>query len=219
MIDMFWRYWIFFILLSSTLHASSWDLEYWQFLKWTQWKKDPFQIYASAETRLNKVINPFYFYRLTQAFAVKANSYLDLETHISYIWEKSRGNKHFTNRARLELEVNPHYTFSNDVQLKWRNRLEIIKRQNMPKLEYVFRHRILLNVPLKNMGKLKFIRTSTEIFYNLSTHYFTQNRFRVIELGFAPSSKTVLNVFIMVRNFFSALKWYRSIVLGSEWEF
>jgi hypothetical protein len=210
---------LFFLLaILLSLDASSWDLEYWQTCDFIQWKKEPFKLYAEGEIRLNKMISPVYYYRITQGFVHRGLLKGDLEVHLSYIWSKSRGSRHFKNRTRLELEINPYVELCHGISLKWRNRLELIKHQGIRKIDYVFRHRAMIVFPIENR-KLKALQMSDEIFYHFRTQKFTQNRWKVVELVFAISPQTTLNAYIMVRNFLSSLTWYRSIVLGSEFEF
>jgi len=105
--------------------------------------------------------------------------------------------------------------------LKWRNRYELIKKQHLSQLQSVFRHRVMIVFPIKNGGSFLSVNCSDEVYYDLNTHQFTQNRLIPMELTCLFNSKLSMNLFIMLRHFFSSSsnQWYRSIVLGSELTF
>lgn len=215
---------IFFSSLTtncSSWESKKWDLEYWQYFNWKNWEKDPYKLYTIGEFRLNRDITRPYYYKITENFAIRALPYLDLEVHYSFLYKKTRGNTRFTNTQRLEFEANPFVQWDNGFTLKWRNRLELLKKQEVSTIQFVFRHRIMAIIPLENTGKLTSLHIYDEVFYDFDTHKFTQNRFVPVELSFELTPKTRLNVFFMVRNFvnISSNEWFRSFVLGSNLEF
>jgi len=72
--------------------------------------------------------------------------------------------------------------------------------------------------PLEECGKLVAVKWGDEVYYDFDTTKFTQNRLIPLELTFALSPHTTVDLFFMIRNFFSfsSHKWYRSFVVGSE---
>lgn len=208
---------IFFILFFLSLQANEFDAEYWQYFTLKNFEKGPYRLYSSGEFRMDRDASTLYHYRITENFAYKATSWLDLEAHYSFIRTKPIETRMFHHTHRLELEINPSLQLNDRVVIKWRNRLQIQKRQNNPRIEYIFRHRIMLVFPLENWGKLTEIKCYDELFYHCHSHHFTQNRFFPIEMTF-KFKKTYLNIFIMLRRFATQATRTRlsSVCLGSE---
>lgn len=213
-----------FLLLfgcSVSAYASSWDFEYWQYLNWKNWEHGRCKLYTVGEMRMNKEASQFYYYRVTENFAYQALPCLDLEAHYSFVHHKSRGALHFTNTSRLEFEATSSMFLNHGIAIKWRNRIEFLKKENISNIEFVFRHRIMASIPIECCGKLTSINLYDEIFYDFNNNKITQNRFVPIEMSFTLDRHFSCEVFFMIRNFFSfsADKWYRSIVLGSQLNF
>jgi hypothetical protein len=167
--------------------------------------------------RLNRDISKVFYYKISENFACKTLPYLDLEAHYSFIEQKNRGAKSFKNTNRLEFELNPFFTFDNGITCKWRNRLELAKRQGVSRIQFVARHRCMISFPIENYGSLTSVNMYEEIFYDFDTNQFNQNRFTPIELSFIFNREMTLNLFLMLRDFYnsSSERWYRSIVLGT----
>lgn len=197
-------------VLASPLKGN-WDTEYWQYWNYTNWEKDPFKLYTLGEARLNQEMSKFYFMRLAANFVYSPLPFLNLEAHYSYMYVKPNGALHFSQRSRYEIEVNPRYTFNNGIQLAWRNRYELIKRQAEKKWTSIFRHRTMVVFPVENWGRLQRISVFDEVFYNYSTQMFSQNRFAPLVLNFDLGKGDSIDVFFQFRNFFSRGLWYRSV--------
>lgn len=219
----------FFILILSTiaslnfsiLYASKWDVEYWQYLNWKNWECSPYKLYTIGEMRLNHDVSKFYYFKISENFAYQVHPRLDLEAHYCYLYSKGRGATNFTNTNRIELELNPSLPLNDGITLNWRNRMTFIKKQSIEHIQYVFRHRFKVVFPITNCSHLVAFSCSDEIYYDMGISKLTQNRFIPAELTFQLLPKLEVDVFLMVRNFFSTSsdKWYRSIVLGSEFHF
>lgn len=214
---------VFLLLLSfsSSSYAGKWDLEFWQTFNWTNWEKGPYKLYSVCEVRLDKDISTFYYTKLGENFAYQALPCLNLEAHYSFIRHKAIDATLFKNTNRLEFEINPSMQFENSVALVWRNRLELIKKQDDRQVRSVFRHRITAVYPLNDWGRLTAYQCSDEIFYDLNTKKFTQNRFMPLGLTFTFTPKVSLDTYVLIRNFYtqSINKWHKSIVLGSALNF
>lgn len=206
---------LFFSFFGS-LQGAQWDTEYWQNFNCKNWESGPYKLYTTAEIRLNQDATRFYFYRLTENFRYRAKPYLDFEAHYSAIEDKPINAKHFQLVQRLELEANPFFTLDNRISLNWRNRIQFVKTEYVWKITSIFRHQFMVTFPIKNCGRLESIRCYDEVFYNINTHRFYQNRFTPVELTFRLSRKTTIGVFLMLRNFHVGTTWYRSIVWGTR---
>lgn len=195
-----------------------WDVEYWQFVNWTNWKSDPYKLYTTSELRFEEDCVSVYHYRITENFSYHALPKLNLEAHYSLIYNRSKNETRFLRRHRFEFEINPFYYFSNGISFRWRNRLELEKKQTVSHIEFFFRHRFLVVIPVDTGTKLTEIRAYNEVFYDFDNNKFSQNRFVPLELHFFFEKNNYVNAFIMIRNFFSfgQSKWYRSVVMGTE---
>lgn len=213
------KFLFFLTVLVATGHVlANWDEEYWQEANWQQVKEGPHKLYFKVQARFNHW-SRFYYYQLTEGYAYQAHPNLGLEAHYSYIHDKPLGALSFTNAHRLELEVNPSMSLPYEAKILWRNRLEIIKREDDPVLRYVLRHRCMGVFPIKSCGALIAYRIHDEIFYNFTDHLFHQNRFVPIQLDFQVTPELEVDLYFMVRNFISSNKWRRSFVLGSAIQF
>ncbi len=213
--------WISLLALLPLLsgYSGGWDVEYWQYINWTQWVQGPHSLFFKGEVRFHRDCSQFYAYKLSEGYAYQALKNLDLEVHYAFIHEKSVGAISFVNTHRFEFEANPSLDLDCGVRLNWRNRLEVIKRENVGHWQFTLRHRAMAEFPIHGCGCLFAYRIYDEIFYHFETNLFSQNRFYPIELAFQLTPKLELNGFLMVRNFFTSAKWHRSIVLGSTLSF
>lgn len=199
--------------------SPGWDMEYWQSVNWTNWEWDKWALYTSGAVRLNHGVSRPYYYRLSGNVAYQWLSWLDLEAHYSYISSKDRGESRFMHKNRLEIEINPSMKFCENVSVDWRNRIEFIKKQDDSKWQYDFRHRTLVTWELARGWKLVSVQFGDEIFYDLSSKEFSENRFYPLIANFNLSKRTTLDVYVMIRNFLSSNRWYKSVVVGSEFAF
>lgn len=213
------RYFIVGLLLITSPLLSSYDQEFWQSVKINQWEKAPFKAYFVSEVRLNGHARHPYYYRNTENFAYEACPHINLEVHYSFIREKSLNATSFLTRQRIELEANPHATFRNKTKMTSRNRLEIIKKQGVASLEYMQRSRLTFTVPIEGKGCLKSISCSEELFYNYSLKKLSQSRLIPLSVTLGLSSQLSLDLYLMVRNFYSSSAWRRSLVFGSNFNF
>lgn len=207
------------LLLCTPLCAAQWGEEYWQYFIWSQWKSGCFKAYANADLRYDFNEKRLYRYRITECLALQATKQIDLEAHYSFIYDRPIGAPHFRNVSRLELEINPHFELCRDVEVDIRNRIEFIKTQGDGKIGSVFRQRSMLAWQLKDWGRIKAFRCWDEIFVNLNVNRFTQNRFTPIDVAVELNEKLTLDLFLTVRNFESARKWYQTIVFGTRLNF
>jgi Protein of unknown function (DUF2490) len=206
-------------VIAAAGHAAKWDVQYWQYLEWKNWESGHCKLYTNGLTRLTNDLSRFTYYRISECFAYKALEDLVLEVHYSYINSKSPGARSFLNTSRLELEANPSHTFENGISFHWRNRLELLKIEHNPSIQFVMRERFGIKVPIKNGGKLVAWKMGDEVFYNLSIKKLNENRLVPFGIILALSRHTSLDLFTMIRHQFTSNKWYRSFIFASQLSF
>lgn len=208
-------------LLLSSLHATSWEGEYWQDFNTNQFKSGRCKLYFVVQMRFDKNVSRFAYLRLSENFAYQALPNLDLELHYSFFTAKSFANPRFRNRHRLELEVNPSAPITEALTVKWRNRLEWLKEQSDSKIYAILRHRTALALALEDWGRLTQVQMSDEVFYDFTANKISQNRFIPLRLSFNTNCNGNLDLYYMLRSVFSfgLDRWHHSCVLGSELSF
>jgi len=207
-----------FFWLCTSAHATDWDVEYWQdfSLKTAHWGK--FQLNTVGEIRFNHDISRFYYVRINENLVYHFLPYLDLEAHYGFIRKKPVGSK-FISDNRLEFEVNPFVRLENGIWLKVRNRLELIKQQHIAHIRFILRHLFLISIPIENCGRLTGYSAWDEVFYNFDRKKFTQNRLVPLNLTFKIREDLKVDLFLMMRIFFSNSQWNRSYVIGTKLSF
>lgn len=184
------------------------------------WERDSFALgtYVKIETR-NHLEN-IRSMQFNEQFIWKAFQNLSLEIHYAYLHDRSiTPNSPWRWQHRLELEANPLFHIGCKCLIKTRNRLEIRRVQTEPKISYRLRQRTMLIVPFENGGVLKSFSLYNELFYNVSTHLFTQDRICPFQLTFAMSDKIDLDVFFLIRFFTTNDIWQKSAVFGTQFSF
>lgn len=209
---------LLFFLVFNSLSAEKWDNEFWQFLSLDQWESDKHKLYLNTEVRFNYDYSKFYYFRLTQNYAYQLLSDVTMEAHLALLHTKSRGALEFTNRQRLELEMNPFFEFDH-FTVRLRNRLELLRIEGHPPIQFLFRQRTAFVFPLENWGKLTQIGFSNELFYDYNISKFIQNRFVPLELTFKVQQEVNFSIYLMIRDFLSSSQWHKSLVLGSGLSF
>lgn len=202
----------------SALSAHTDDREYWQRLQWVHFDGGNWQSYFSSEARFNRSWSRFYYIRLTENLAYQPCKYLDLEVHGTWIHRKPETERYFTDAYRLELEVNPQFSWRG-ADFMLRNRLEFIKDERNPVIQKTYRARASVSYAIEGCGPLIAIGASEEVFYHLVQKRFSQSRFIPIALTFAECEDHSISAFFMVRNFLSGAEWYTSWVFGTELDF
>lgn len=208
----------FLIFICGSLCAS-WDVEFWQLVNYTQLECRSVQISGFGELRLNRDISQISYVRVGENIACQVLPNLDLEASYFLIYRKPRGGTHYGFVNRLDLQINPFMYLAQNRLVQWRNRVMFLSIQHAPKILYVLTHRVQLVQSLTECGMLVALKCSDEIYYNIGSGQFTQNRFIPIQLTIAFTPRVSLDLFLMVRNFMSSGNWYRSLVIGSQLEF
>ncbi len=77
----------------------------------------------------------------------------------------------------------------------------------------------MLVMPLKGYGCLKSYSLNNEIFYDVSTQTFNQNRFMPVILTFNLSDSVTLDAFFLLQTFLANDSWYQSAIFGTQISF
>lgn len=111
------------------------------------------------------------------------------------------------------MELNPHFALNKKVELRLRNRYELIKDEHEPKLIQIFRqrHQVVIQTDAKFITS---VSLHNEIFYQINDNSISQDRFVPLELRLAIG-KHSYNVFSMIRWRRSENSWSTQLVIGS----
>lgn len=199
--------------------GNHWYSEYWQRFFWNMWECGQFGLRTYVDIRTRNHLQSVRHFEISEQLFYEASKNITLEFHYTYAYGRSVvAHSPWHHQHRLEFEANRIFDFHKYL-IATRNRFEIRKRQNNPKIEYRLRQRTMLVFPIEEMGRLKSFSIYNEIFYNLSTHLFSQNRFYPFQLNFIVSDQVDLDVFFMIGIFFSENAWRRNIVIGTQLNF
>lgn len=194
--------------------------EYWQKFFWTQWENDSFALGTYVKLETGNHFKNIRSMQFNEQLQWKTSKNFSLELHYAYLHNRSIvPNSSWRWQHRLELEANPKFELPCNYQIETRNRLEIRKVKNEPKTLYRFRQKTMLVLPFENAGSLKSLSMYNEIFYNISTNRFTQERVCPCQLTLAISDKMELDIFLLVRFFTTDDIWQKSAVIGTQLTF
>lgn len=199
------------------LQSTNWYSEYWQKIFWKMWEKEPFSLGTYVKLETGDHLKNIRSFQLSEQLEFTVSKNFSLEFHYTYIHGRSIvPGSPWDWQHRLELEANPTFHLPCRTLLKTRNRLEIRKLQNEPKIQYRLRQMTMLVIPFENSGRLKSFSLYNELFYNITTHLFTQDRLCPCQLTFSLSQKVDLDLFFLIRLFMTKGIWHRSAVFGTQ---
>ncbi len=194
--------------------------EYWQQFFWNMHENDCFAVGTFLRLETGDHFKKIRFMQFNEQFRWKVSKNFSLEIHYAYLEGRSIvPNSPRRWQHRLELEANPAFDLPNNWRVNTRNRLEIRRVETEPKILYRFRQRTMLVIPFKDKGIFKSYSIFNEIFYDISTHLFTQDRLCPVQLTIAVSDKLDLDLFFMMRLFRENAVWHQSAVLGTQLTF
>lgn len=208
------------VCLFSGLEGTVCYSEYWQQAYLEMWKNNSIALgtYLRLETKnqwknfRSILLSEQLFCRVTDNFSIKFHfTYIygrSVESQTPWIWQK-----------RLEIEGNRVFQLPCKSLIQTRNRLEIRRVQGESKTYYRLRQLTMLVIPFKTKGMLKSFSLYNELFYDITTRLFNQNRLYFFQLTFELSDKANLAVFSLARFFLSQEKWRRSIIFGTQLNF
>lgn len=213
---------VIFVLLISTscLQANNCYSEYWQKFFWQMYESDPFAIGTYVKIETDNHLKNIRYTQVSEQFAWNVSKKFSLEMNHTYIHSRSIvANSLWKWHYRAELEANRIFYLPYNCLIKTRNRLEIRREQKEPKTTYRLRQRTMLVIPFEGMSILKSYRAYNELFYDISTHYFTQDRICPCQFTLALSNKMDLDIFFLFRVFRANDLWQKSAVLGTQLSF
>lgn len=194
--------------------------EYWQKLFWKMWENESFALRTYIKIDSRNHLKGIRSLQFNEQLIWKASKNFFLEIHYAYIHGRSIvPNSLWRWQHRLELEVNSIFHLSCNCIVKTRNRLEIRRVQTEPKILYRLRQRTTLIFPFENKGILKSYSIYNELFYNVSTHLFTQDRICPCQLTLEMFDEVALDIFFLIRFFTTDDIWRKSFVLGTQFSF
>lgn len=195
------------------------DLEYWQYVSFTEYEQEKWKVYSSAEFRFkNHYYNPSYVLLSPIRIRYKLNHIIDLEAHYCFIESRST-TKQFLYRHRFEFEVNPTWKLSHCLTFNVRNRYELIKQQETHDLQQVYRCRPRFIIFCCPCCSIESWSIYDEIFYNISKGAIVQNRFVPVEITIKLSEGVIFSPFLMWQSKKASNVWHQAFVLGSKIDF
>lgn len=205
------------LLLPLSLFSGEHFNEYWQAFSAPTWKKDPFTIDTYYEYRFFDPVTTLRRIQITERFIWAALKYLELRLNFTLILNKPPRVSRYIHTERLEFEVNPHFPLCN-YNIITRNRFEIRKQQFEPKVNYISRHRLLIERTFEKDAFILAVNASDEIFYNYTIDKFIENRYTVLEVRLNTPCHPI-NVYAMVRSTIAIGGWNQSLVFGTRLDF
>lgn len=194
--------------------------EYWQKFFWKMWENNAFALGTYVKIDTKNHLKNIRSYQFNEQFRWKVSKNFSLELHYAYIHGRAIvQNSPWRWQHRLELEANRIFHLLDNYLIKTRNRFEIRRVQTEPKILYRLRQRTMLVIPFEDKSILKSFSMYNELFYNISTHHFTQDRICPVQLTFAVSDKMEMDLFALIRFFYMNDIWSKSAVLGTQFSF
>lgn len=194
--------------------------EYWQKLFWKMWENDSLALGTYIKIDTGNHLKNVRSMQFNEQLLIKVSENFSLEFHYAYIHGRSIvPNSPWLWQHRLELEANRIFHLPCNWLIKTRNRLEIRRLQTEPKILYRLRQRSMLVIPFEKGNFFKSFSMYNELFYNASTHLFTQDRVCPVQLTFAVSDKIDMDLFFLVRFFITNDIWRKSSVIGTQLSF
>lgn len=211
---------VLLFLLTCPLQGVEWYSEYWQKLLWTMWENDAFAVRTFMRFDTSNHYKSWRAVQINEQLAWKASDDLTLEIHYAYLHNRSIvSHSSWRWQNRIELEANRIFHPSCYFEIRTRNRFEIRWLENVRTTQYQFRQQTMLFVPIENAGRLKAYSFYNEVFYDISTSRFTQDRLYPIQLTYKLSDRVDFEAFFMIRFFLHEDAWKKSAVLGTQFAF
>lgn len=217
-----WPLFVFTLLMAypfGTLHSNQCYSEYWQKLLWTAYEKDAVEISTYVKLESRNHWKGFRYIQLSEQLAYHLTKTFSMEIHYTYIHSHDVvADTPWRWRHRLELEGNRIFYLPQNQNIQTRNRLEIYKEQFDPTMIFRLRQLTLWEIPI-NGRVLKSFSMYNEIFYNLTTHRFTQDRICPCQFTFALTEEMEMDLFFLLRLFEFNSVWLKTGVFGTQISF
>ncbi len=214
----FWKYFLFFHLFAGSICAHEWYSEYWQRMLWNVWSNPclSFSLYGEIET--GNHFKDIRYYHISAQFTHQLSNRISLGLNYTYIYSRPLIDEDgpWKWHQRLEFDLNRIFHVWARNYISTRNRLEVRKIEGNPQIGCRLRQRTMLVIPIKGRGWLKEYDCYNEIFFDIPKHRVVRDRICPIDLTFALSKTTELDVFTLLELFEEQGIWYKSFILGSQ---
>ena len=120
-------------------------------------------------------------------------------------------------QTRIDWEINPRWNFGKESSIQLRNRLEWRSYEKAGETSrLISRHRVLYSKRAHWFGKMRRFVISDELFFDARLGVLVENRFRPLNLRFAATDRTNMDVFAQLRSrrLNAAHSWSHTGILG-----
>ncbi len=217
-----WNVYIILILLAAGSARAEDDFQYWSRFSFTPIKTEKLSYTNFSELRIREDSSNLGLWYTSQRFKVTPLKYAEFGINYTYLesevdLSKGRGNE-WKFQHRLELEVNPKWTFDNGFLLKNRNRLEFRWIEDKGSDNARLRQLWELDIPIKKFEWLKSIFLNNEYFIDFSRQTINENRVIPIGLNFKLPGGVSLQTFYMIQSQ-KGKDWRSNQIVGTKWSF
>ena len=218
------RHFYNFILLTGLLLLPSivWardDFQYRQLLtvKLVDTQKVDFSIFS--QVYMNHDAQDINFVHISPQLKFDVWKNVALGLNYSYVTPKvfnsAAGRDEFMIHHRCELEVDPHWSVGDWLEIQTRNRYEFRWIEDQGSDNPRIRHRTNLEFPLKNLSPVQSVYMNAEFFYDINDHRFNENWTVPLGVKFKINKKASLSVFYMVQSRLTDT-WTANEILGTN---
>jgi hypothetical protein len=207
---------ILFLIFSVTWSANAEDdLQYWSQYLFKVYSKDKVSVSFYSEGRLTDDLGRLGYYQFTPQVRYAVHKNLDFQLNCTYLETRNNNQNNFTHQARLEPEINPHFTFGNGLEVYFRNRMEFRSIEDKGSDNTRYRGRVRMTVPVKNIWRIRSVFADTELFYDFTENDHLEQRTIPFGLNLKLCDAADLQLFYMVQHRRDAQDWSSNQILGS----
>ncbi len=208
---------LFFILSERNVWARD-DFQYRQLLtvKLVDTKKVDFSIFS--QMRMNHDAQDISFYLISPQLKFDVWKNVALGLNYSYVnlkvFNSAAGRDEFKIHHRCELEVDPHWSAGDWLEVQMRNRYEFRWIEDQGSDNPRFRQRTQLEFPLKHLSPVQSVYMNSEFFYDINDHRYNENWTVPLGIKFKVNKNASLSVFYMVQSRLTSA-WTSSQIVGT----
>ena len=216
-IIIFWN--IFLFLFAAKNVWAKDDFQYRQLLtvKMADTEKVAFSVFS--QMRMNHDAQDINFFLVSPQLKFDVWKNLALGLNYTYVnlkgFNPAAGRDEFKIHHRCELEVDPHWTLGDWLQIQTRNRYEFRWIEDQGSDNPRIRHRTNLEFPLKNVLPVQSVYMNSEFFYDVNDHRYNENWTVPLGVKFKVNKKTSLSIFYMIQSRLTD-DWTTSQILGTN---
>jgi hypothetical protein len=208
----------FFVAICLIKHtALASPSQQWIFTTARLWQEQNQRLDLTFHTRLSGLDQKPTLYQLQPRYSMKCGEYFRCAANYSFFSlnrTSNSGEEQIEHQNRFEGELNPHFTFNEELTYQGRNRFEYLLDERYSEINSRFRHRDLLEVKHPLGLKIKAF-VSNEIFYSFGDD--SLNQFRFVPLGFRfPWLGNEYSLYPMLLSNKSNGEWDHALVIGLD---